>query len=153
MPDPAETKETAERAVRRGELSEALRLYRRLLAESPGDDAARARIAAIQSLLQPHELTAPSSAPSLPDVHLPQTPTPEQRAELLFERGDLAAALAAYERIVEERPENELARERRTELAELCAISHGTPKRPKPLPPRSQLLEALLERIAARRKT
>lgn len=157
MSERAQRQADAERAVRRGELKEGLAIYRALLAEDPEDPAVRARIATIESLLQPQELTnlppAPASPP--PAIDLARSATLEQTAELLFERGDVAGALATYERVLKERPDHDLARERHHELQRLFGASAARPPMPKepPLPlGKPELLEALLARISTRRK-
>ncbi len=146
----------AERAVRRGELREALGLYRALLDETP-DEGLRARIATIESLLQPDELAGRASAPVQPAPTLGRPATLEQAAEQLFEQGDIPGALSLYQRILAGRPDHELARER---LAELQVLAPNVPVQvpPRPLPTQPEprdppaLLEALLARIAERRK-
>ena len=86
--------------------------------------------------------------------------TLEQTAEMLFERGDLAGAIATYERVLRDRPDHDLARERCAELQRLAELG-PRPSRPPtaempvvlPLPAgKSDMLEALLARIATRRK-
>lgn len=146
----------AERAVRRGELREALGLYRALLAEAP-DEVLRARIATIESLLQPDEL-AGRATPAPPAPTLSRPTTLEQAAEQRFEQGDIPGALSIYQRILSDRPDHELARERLAELQILAPnVAVQVPPRPAaqaPAQPQDPpaLLEALLARIAERRK-
>lgn len=144
----------AERAVRRGDLKEGLLLYRGLLAGRPGDAQLLSRIATIEGLLQPSELNDPAlKAPVAPvPRRTERPPTPEQQAEMLFDRGDFAGALATYERILVARPDHELARERAHEIRILAGMQPEAP--PVPLLPadRQGILEALLVRIATRRK-
>jgi tetratricopeptide (TPR) repeat protein len=148
----AQNQAEAERAVRRGELKQALFLYRRMLDEDPDDAAAKTRIAAIESLMQPHELSGLSlRTPALPSLDLARPPTLEQTAEMLFERGDVAAALATYEMILKDRPDHDLARERMGELAQLMALT-PTVRKPDLPQGKPEMLEALLARIASRRK-
>lgn len=158
MSDRVQRQAEAERAVRRGELKQALAIYRELAREAPEDPLLPSRIATIESLLQPDEISAAGPAPA-PDAgaSLSRSATLEQTAEVLFERGDIAGAVATYERVLKEKPGNELARERHAELAHLAQLS--TPARPAG--PASalarpkqgpELLEALLSRIAQRRK-
>ncbi len=144
----------AERAVRRGDLKEALALFRQLLAQAPDSSALRARIAAVESLVQPKELSA--GRPALPppgSLNFERPPTLEQVAEALFDRGDLAGAAATYERILKARPEHQLAHER---LLELRAAAATLPERrpPSQALPRDKvrLLEELLARVASRRR-
>lgn len=147
----------AERSVRRGELKQALQIYRELLERAPRDTQVHARIATIESLLQPHELSGSPSSHAMPGLDLSRSTTLEQTAEMLFERGDLAGAIATYERVLRERPDHELARERCVELKRLFDL-HAPPVPGRATPglslPRgkSDMLEALLGRIASRRK-
>lgn len=153
MPDRAQRVTEAERALRRGELREALEQYRALLAEAPDDPAVRARIAAIESLVQPKELAGGPAVPQpVPTFDLSRPPTLEQTAEMLFERGDVPAAIATYRRILQDRPDHDLARERCAELLDLHALSPHAPPSPALPRTRPELLEALLTRIASRRK-
>ncbi len=139
----------AERAVRRGELKQALAIYRELAREAPEDPLLPSRIATIESLLQPDEIFAAGPAPAAPD--LSRSATLEQAAEALFEQGDLPGALATYQRLLQDRPDNELARERLLELQHLARLTAAPPAPSLPAE-RPQMLEALLERIAHRRK-
>lgn len=144
----------AERAVRRGDLKEALALFRRLLSFEPDSAALRARIAAVESLVQPRELSAGRPAQPPPgSLSFERPPTPEQVAEALFDRGDIAGAEATYERILKARPGHQLAHER---LLEIRAAAAAQPDRTPPAPalPRDKdrLFEELLARIASRRR-
>jgi tetratricopeptide (TPR) repeat protein len=152
-PDRSQLASDAERAVRRGELKEALRLYRRLLECDPEDRGLRARIATIESLLQPSELAGRDVAPIIPAASFDRPPTAEQQAERLFESGDYAGALSAYEQILETRPGHQLAGERIQELRDLVAAFAPRPVTPMPLQDRAGVLEGLLSRIGQRRKT
>jgi tetratricopeptide (TPR) repeat protein len=142
----------AERALRRGELKEALRLYHQVLAASPDSPAVRTRIASIESLVQPSELAERplDQAPQRSARERP--PTPEQTAEMLFERGDYQGALAAYERILAARPDHQLARERHAEIGQLISLNPRSSAPPSLPDDKEGLLEALLVRIASRRK-
>ncbi|MGC4114074.1 MAG: hypothetical protein QM765_05330 [Myxococcales bacterium] len=160
MSDRVQRQAEAERAVRRGELKQALALYRELARETPEDPLIPSRIATIESLLQPDEIIAASFVPApaqASPLSLSRSATLEQTAEQLFERGDIKGAVALYQKVLAEKPDNELARERYEELAQL------TSPRPEPVAPQDppapplpaekpELLEALLARITHRRK-
>src|SRR4051794_29679667 len=141
----------AERAVRRGDLKEGLLLYRGVLAERPGDPQLLARIATIEGLLQPSELNDPAlRAPPAPAPRRAERPpTPEQQAEMLFDRGDYPGALATYERILVARPDHQLARERAHEIRVLAGMQPAAPPAPALPADRPGILEALLVRIAS----
>jgi tetratricopeptide (TPR) repeat protein len=147
----------AERALRRGELSEALSLYESLCRAFPKDEALAVKLANLRETLQPQELQTlqalrASAVPVPEDV--PQGPsTPVTEGERLFFLGDYVGAAAAYRRALQENPENELFRERLVELYRLARalpVSSPTdrqlPRQPEPL------LHALLDRLAARRR-
>lgn len=143
----------AERAVRRGEFKVALGIYRQLLAERPDDPAIASRIRSIESLAQPSELESalridrPITSPA------PERPlTMEQQAELLFERGDFQGALATYQRLLQSRPNHELARERLREIQTLASLQPGPAPDPALPSEPTAMLEALLVRIASRRR-
>lgn len=144
----------AERAVRRGDLKEALALFRQLLALEPDSSAVRARIAAVESLLQPQELSAGRPAQPVPgSLSFERPPTLEQVAEALFDRGDIAGAAATYERVLKARPGHQLARERLLEI-QAAAASQPEQRPPSRALPRDKdrLFEELLARIASRRR-
>ena len=137
----------AERALRRGELKEALRLYHEVLALEPESPPVRARIASIEALVQPSELAERPVDLSPPRPAHEKPPTAEQTAEMLFERGDYQGALAAYERILQARPGHELARERLLEMQRLRPLRG--PARTHRLPAEGV---AMVERSTARRR-
>lgn len=105
-----------DRAVRRGDLSQARSDLVELLASFPEDERLRSRLEAFESTALPGELRP--SRPSPPDATLPPAEAPEVHAERLVQEGDLPGALAAYRRAVHANPENELLRERLAELFE-----------------------------------
>lgn len=153
--DPNAVRAEAERCIRRGDLREALALYREILASNPQDAATAGRIGALSELLSADGPAAPMPAPfrlaTPPPAH-----TAEQRAEVLFEKGEYPAALAAYDEILRARPDHELARERHREIealagAALSPAKAGPSEPPLPRGSRKELLEALLARIATRR--
>jgi tetratricopeptide (TPR) repeat protein len=152
MPAQSQRQADAERAVRRGELKEALSILRQMLAESPGDAQVQVRIAAIESLVQPRELSEARAVPVAPSIDFTRPPTLEQTAEMLLERGDVAGAIATYQRVLKDRPDHELARERCRELEDLHAVIPRSPAVPTLPESKPELFEALLARIAARRK-
>ncbi len=131
-------------------------LFRALLAERPDDQALAARVNSIQSLAQPDELErgarsgAATAAAALSSVERP--PTIEQQAEMLLERGDYPGALATYERILQARPNHELALERLKEVRALVSVQPRSAPEPTLPADRNGMLEALLVRIASRRK-
>lgn len=103
-----------DRAVRRGDLSQAREDLVVLLESFPDDARLRDRLEAFESTALPGELrpsrpATPSEAPS---------EAPEVLAERLVQEGDLPGALAAYRQAVTHHPENELFRERLAELFE-----------------------------------
>ncbi|MCY1077875.1 hypothetical protein [Archangium lansingense] len=146
----------AERALRRGELNEALSLFETLCRAFPEDEALALKLANLRETLQPLELQTLTAlrASADPDA-LPQGPsTPVTEGERLFFRGDYVGAAAAYRRALQEHPENELFRER---LEELYRLARSLPVNSSPtdqkLPRQAEpLLQALLDRVAARRR-
>ncbi|MBX5484542.1 MAG: hypothetical protein IRZ16_22190 [Myxococcaceae bacterium] len=149
-----ETERRAERCVRRGELSEALALYRALAAAFPEDSALQQKLEAITGSLQPAELLNPKANFVREEVELKNAPsTPEQEGERLFALGDYAGAAAAYRRAMEKKPESTLIRERLEELYRLAraAPRHSPTDSALPADP-AAMLSALLDRIAARRR-
>src|SRR4051812_1089213 len=123
--DPIETEARAERCARRGELKEAVRLYRSLATTFPDEIRFSSKADALESALQPTEQDlAPDQLPTHRDDFRPATP--EQEGERLFGIGDYAGAAAAYRRALIERPDNELAQER---LFELYRLARSAPAR------------------------
>lgn len=141
----------AERCLRRGEMSEALSLYRQLVAELPGDAALKAKLAHLEESVDPRELHS-GALPPTEAKHAPAT-TPEQEGERLFALGDFAGAAAAYRRALNEKPDSELIKERLIELFRLAqtAPRHSPTDSALPEDPESKL-RALLDRISARKK-
>jgi tetratricopeptide (TPR) repeat protein len=149
-PDERRTLEaTADRHLRRGELRDALALFRQLAQAFPDDAALARRLAQVEENLQPAELTHARAA-FRPEVG---TQSPTHEAEALAARGDFAAAITIYRKLLEQNPAAELVRERLAELFQLAQAR--TPARPSaPSAPRNpqRELERLLERIASRRR-
>jgi len=148
----------ADRARRRGEMAEAVRLYRSLLAAFPQDAALREKLSLLEENLQPMELTsakAPRPDALTPGAGMPAAVplTPEQEGERLFHLGDYAGAAAAYRRALATKPDSPLIQER---LVELIALAQSSPRHSptdRALPQRPELLlRALLDRIAARKR-
>jgi tetratricopeptide (TPR) repeat protein len=149
----AEMQARAERALRRGELAEAVSLYEALVREHPEDQALGQKLAQLRESLQPMELHNPkAAAPRKEPVPLGRS-SPIQEGERLFAIGDYAGAAAAYRRALQERPDNELIKERLIELYRLAQAApvHSPTDRelPKEAEPR---LQALLDRVASRRR-
>jgi tetratricopeptide (TPR) repeat protein len=150
----AETQNRAERALRRGELSEAVSLYETLCQAFPGDEALSSRLTLLREMLQPSELqSAPPSHPAPPPRPLGRSSAVAE-GERLFAMGDYVGAASAYRRALQERPDNELIRER---LEEIYRLAREMPSVQSPtdkaLPKEPELrLNALLDRLAARRR-
>ncbi len=143
----------AERAMRRGELAEAVSLFEALQREFPEDATLAHKLALLRESLQPMELHSPKAAPPRSEP-LPLGPSsPIQEGERLFALGDYAGAAAAYRRALQERPDNELIRERLLELYRLATAApvHSPTDQALPKEPEARL-HALLDRVAARRR-
>lgn len=149
----ADLEARAERCLRRGELDEALACFETLARDNPEDASLAARLAHLRETLQPMELQNVKAR--FREEHAPLgSSSPMQEGERLFALGDYAGAAAAYRRALQERPENELIRER---LFELFHLAQATPQRASPTDkalPREPVhrLNALLDRVAARRR-
>ncbi|HSP77540.1 MAG TPA: hypothetical protein VLQ93_03365 [Myxococcaceae bacterium] len=142
----------AERALRRGEISEAVSLYDTLCQAFPEDAALALKRANLREMLQPSELLALPSRPPLERAPLgPSSPVAE--GERLFALGDYVGAAAAYRRALQERPDSELIRERLEELYRLARTLPVHSPTDRALPTEAEpLLQALLDRLAARRR-
>ncbi len=138
----------ADRALRRGELSEAFALFQELEQAFPDDAGLRAKITNLKESLQPAELfNTRSNFKAEPAV----APTSEsEAAERLVASGDYAGAIATYRRLLVDRPDNELIRDR---LAELFTHARAVPRPSRPEQRREAVLGDLLSRIGARRRT
>ncbi|MCA3011309.1 MAG: tetratricopeptide repeat protein [Myxococcaceae bacterium] len=138
----------AERCLRRGELSEAFSLFRKLAAAFPHDAALARRLSELEESLQPAELTSSKANFRAEPVDLPRSDT--EHAEHLAAAGDYAGAIVAYRRLLAARPDNELVRER---LAELFTLARAAAPRPSaPTATREAVLGELLSRIGARKR-
>ncbi len=159
MSDPAtqELVSQADRARRRGEMSEAVRLYEQALAQDPGDEVVQRKLANVRENLQPSELAALQLARATASAAEPPPPlkpmTPEQEGERLFALGDFGGAAAAYRRALRDKPDSELIRERLVELFQLAQAAPRNSSTDQALPKDPTLkLQALLDRISARKK-
>jgi tetratricopeptide (TPR) repeat protein len=139
----------AERCLRRGELSEAFTLFRELVAAFPNDGVLRHRVEELEGALQPAELmSAKANFRSEPEsTSLSAT----EEAERLASAGDYGGAIAAYRRLLSQRPDNELVKERMNELFDLARAS-STPRQSAPSHRREAMLGDILSRISARRR-
>jgi tetratricopeptide (TPR) repeat protein len=149
----AEMQARAERALRRGELAEAVGLYEQLAQAFPEDQALAQKLALLRESLQPMELQKSRPAPNR-EAPLTQGPSsPVQEGERLFALGDYAGAAAAYRRALQERPDSELIQERLLELYRLATASPVNSPTDRALPKKPEdRLQALLDRLAARRR-
>lgn len=150
----AEMQARADRALRRGELAEAVGLYEALAQQFPQDEALAQKLALLRESLQPMELQSAKARPPIHEAPVTQGPSsPVQEGERLFALGDYAGAAAAYRRALQERPDNELLQERLVELYRLATISPRHSPTDKALPKEPEhRLQALLDRLAARRR-
>jgi tetratricopeptide (TPR) repeat protein len=144
----------ADRALRRGELAEALGLYESLVQAFPEDSGLAAKLSNLKDSLQPMELQALQAARPPEEPALPLGPSsPAQEGERLFTLGDYAGAAAAYRRAVQERPDSELLKERLVELYRLAREMPLQSPTDKALPKAPDArLQALLDRVASRRR-
>lgn len=136
----------AERALRRGELSEAVQALAQLAAAFPADAQLAGRLAQLKESLQPAELLNPRAAFRAEPDAPPQSPVDD--AERRAARGDYVGAIRLYQQLLAAQPSNQLARERLDELTRLSQV-----QAPRSSPPsREGTLNALLHRIASRRR-
>jgi tetratricopeptide (TPR) repeat protein len=149
----AETESRAERALRRGDLADAVSLYESLVAAFPGDAGLANKLAQLRDSLQPMELHSPKASFRESGSAAQRPSTPAQEGERLFALGDYVGAAAAYRRALAERPDSELLKERLLELFRLAqaAPKHSPTDQALPREPTARL-EALLDRLAARRR-
>ena len=150
----AQLESTADRARRRGEMAEAVRLYRAILQAFPDDAALAEKLARLAETLQPMELSSAKAPRSETPARGSSVPlSEEQEGERLFQLGDYAGAAKAYRRALAQKPDSPLIQER---LMELVALAQSAPRHSptdKALPDRPEpLLQALLDRISARKR-
>lgn len=144
----AQLEHQIERAVRRGELADAIGLLRQLAADFPDDAAIAGKLEQLQESLQPAELMSAKTNVRW-DSPVP-TVSPVDAAERLADKGDYAGAIAAYRQLLAAQPGSELVKER---LAELFALAQArAPRRPVPPKDKTLVLSELLARIDARRR-
>ncbi|NTX02336.1 MULTISPECIES: hypothetical protein [unclassified Myxococcus] len=144
----------ADRALRRGELVEAVDLYETLTHAFPDDASLADKLANVRESLLPLELQKLEAARPPEEPELPVGPSsPAQEGERLFALGDYVGAAAAYRRALQERPDNELFKERLLEIFQMARemplqspTDKALPKAPQPR------LQALLDRVASRRR-
>lgn len=144
----------ADRSMRRGELSAALKIYQQLGAAFPTDQALHEKLKNLQDNLQPMELTSAKSR-FTPDPSAPRPGhgNPLDEAEAFAAKGKYAEAIALYRKALAAKPDSDLLKERVAELFQLSQASASPPK-PKALARSPELqLSELLDRIATRRKS
>ena len=138
----------AERCLRRGELSEAFALFKQLTAAFPDDEPLRRRVAELEGSLQPAELLNAKANFRAEPQQAPRNAS--EQAERLAESGDYAGAIAAYRKLLTERPDNDLVKER---LQEVFVLAQAAAPRPSaPTARREAVLGELLSRIDARKR-
>ncbi len=142
----------ADRAMRRGELSTALALFQQLCAAFPNDAPLLEKLTNLKENLQPLELTSPKSRFTSDSPAPRAVSSTLDQAEVLAGRADYPGAIAAYREALAQQPDNELLKERLTELFALMQAQ--SPLRPSSVAPISdeRTLNELLERITQRRK-
>ncbi len=144
----AHLEQQIERAVRRGELADAIEHLRTLASAFPDEAAIADKLRQLEETLQPAELMS-AKANVRWDSPLP-TLSPVDAAERLAAKGDYAGAIAAYRKVLAGQPGSDLVKER---LAELFALAQArAPKRPVPPKDKTLVLSELLARIDARRR-
>lgn len=149
-PDRQALESRAERCLRRGELSEAFALFRELVASYPHDAALRRRVEELEGSLQPAELMSAKANFRAEPEGAPRSATEE--AERLAAAGDYGGAIGAYRKMLAQRPDNELVKERLNELFDLARAS-SSPRPSAPGHRREAMLGDILSRIGARRRT
>lgn len=150
----------ADRAVRRGELATALSLYQAIVKAFPSDAVIAKKLKRVEEMLQPTELTSSKvrqAAEGPPPSH------PMEQAEAFANAGRYAEAIALYRKLLAEKPESVLLKERLGELFDLAQAQAG-PARPSPhssAPQQSRegeerapgdVLSSLLGRISSRKR-
>ena len=153
----AETEAQADRCRRRGEIAQALQLYRTIVQAFPDDVGLMQKLSLLAQSLQPLELHHPKA--NLAERRGATPLTDEQRAEGHVERGELTQAVSLYRAALRERPGNTLLSDR---LAEVFAMlrNESPPPAPAVAPgaslsgswERADTLRDLLERLDLRRK-
>lgn len=154
--------EKADRFLRRGELLQALALYRQIVAASPERQDLVIRMRQLAESMDPAELRAASTAPA-DELTKTAPTTPEEEGERLFQKGDYAGAAAAYRKALELKPSSDLVRERLVELFQLAQAQNGRPQTARGMlatasaqaaasGAREAFFRELLERVSERRR-
>ncbi|MGV3619788.1 MAG: hypothetical protein ACO1OB_03165 [Archangium sp.] len=134
-----------ERHLRRGELSEAWAALNGLCEAFPEEDALKLRLRQLEESLEPSEWRRVTLAKTEPSgVHK----SPMHYAEGLAAAGKYTEAIEIYRALLDERPDQELVKERLGELFQLAQVAQAR----RPTVDRAGVLEHLLERINARRR-
>lgn len=135
-----------ERHVRRGELSEAWAVLERLATAFPEDAGLAERLAQVEHGLDPAERRRVAMTRAEPTGKHPRTPMHE--AEALAAAGRYKDAIVIYRRLLEQRPDWDLVKERLAELFQLAQVAapHRLPVN------RENVLEHLLDRITTRKR-
>lgn len=152
--DRAELEARAEKAIRRGEMSEALGILEQLSRAFPEDTWLANRVSQLKENVDPRELARAPAPRTDPHGHQIARPaSPEQEGERLFALGDYAGAAAAYRRALKDKPDSELIRERLFELYKLAQTAPRHSPTDGALPAgKEPMLRALLDRISARKR-
>jgi tetratricopeptide (TPR) repeat protein len=149
----ADTEARAARALRRGDLADALALLESMASAFPDDEALARRLEDLRATAQPEELRAPRVPSREEPLQVQRPATPEQEGERLFALGDYVGAAAAYRRALRERPDSQLIAERLVELVRLAQAAPRHSPTDQALPPEPEdRLQALLDRISSRRR-
>jgi tetratricopeptide (TPR) repeat protein len=149
---PSELVQSGDRSRRRGDMAQALSLYRQALEQDPSDVALEQRIQELEGSLQPLELMNPKARAGQDASG--KGASLEEEAERLVAAGDLTAGLGLYRRALSARPESALLQER---VAELFAQVRAAPAPGIPHPGTGALdpeqkLKVLLDRITSRKR-
>ncbi|RKH41819.1 hypothetical protein [Corallococcus sicarius] len=149
----ADMEARADRALRRGELAEAFELFEHLQRAFPSEEGLALKLAHLRDSLQPQELQHLRNRVKEPQRLPLGPPSAMQEGERLFTLGDYVGAAAAYRRALQERPGNELVQERLEELYRMAREMPVQSPTDKALPPQKEdALQALLDRLASRRR-
>ncbi len=137
----------SDRHLRRGELSEAWALLQKLAHEFPGDASLAERLAMLEESMDPAERRRVAVA----RVESSGTfKSPMHEAESLAAAGRYAEAITVYRKLLTERPDWDLVKERLAELFQLAQVASPTRQ---PGANREVVLGRLLDRITARKRT
>lgn len=135
----------ADRHLRRGEISDAWAKLQKIAEQFPEDTALAERLAQLEQSLDPAERRRVAIA----KVEITGThKSPMHEAEALAAAGKYAEAITIYRRLLSERPDWDLVKERLAELFQLAQVTTST----RPAVNRESVLEHLLERISSRKR-